>query len=69
MSMDAARSKYWDRMVDIIDENFPKGECKERGKALVALAYIEMMIKENDKTLVGCSRDYCVNCGGKNIHI
>ena len=38
------RSKYWDTMVDILDQTFPKGECKERGEALVMLAYIEMML-------------------------
>lgn len=38
------RSKYWDTMVDILDAQFPKGECKERGRALVALAYINMML-------------------------
>lgn len=37
------RSKYWNTMVDILDGQFPKGECKERGRALVMLAYIEMM--------------------------
>lgn len=39
------RSKYWDTMVDILDKQFPKGECKERGKALVMLSYIEMMLQ------------------------
>lgn len=38
------RSKYWNTMVDILDGQFPKGETKERGKALVMLAYIEMML-------------------------
>ena len=38
------RSKYWNIMVDILDGQFPKGECKERGEALVMLAYIEMML-------------------------
>ena len=38
------RSKYWNTMVDILDGQFPKGECKERGEALVMLAYIEMML-------------------------
>jgi len=38
------RNKYWNTMVDILDGQFPKGECKERGKALVMLAYIEMML-------------------------
>jgi len=32
-------------MVDILDKQFPKGECKERGRALVMLSYIEMMLQ------------------------
>ena len=32
-------------MVDILDGQFPKGECKERGRALVMLSYIELMLK------------------------
>jgi len=43
------RSKYWDRMVDIIDEHFPKGKCKERGRALMVLTYIEMMLQNEEK--------------------
>lgn len=39
------RSKYWDTMVAILDGQFSKGECKERGRALVMLAFIEMMLK------------------------
>ena len=39
------RSKYWNTMVNIIDNCFPKGGCKERGKALVVLAYLEMMLQ------------------------
>lgn len=31
-------------MVDILDGQFPKGKCKERGAALVMLSYIEMML-------------------------
>ena len=38
------QSKYWNTMVDILDQTFPKGDCKERGAALVMLAYIEMML-------------------------
>lgn len=51
------RSKYWDDMCDILDECFPKGGCKERGKALVLVAQIEMLLlgvkshmKHNKKT-------------------
>ncbi len=42
---DTEKSIYWDTMVDILEEHFPKGKCQERGKALVMLAYIEMMLK------------------------
>jgi len=38
------KSKYWDTMVNILDKQFPKKESKERGEALVMLAYIEMML-------------------------
>ena len=38
------KSPYWDNMVNILDNCFKKGECKERGKAIVMLSYIEMMI-------------------------
>ena len=40
------RSKYWNELVDILDSQFPKGECKERGHALVLLAYAEIAIRE-----------------------
>ena len=39
------RSIYWDTMVNILDGEFPKGECKERGRAMVMLSYIEMMLQ------------------------
>ena len=32
-------------MVDILDGQFPKHECKERGRALVMLSYIEIMLE------------------------
>ena len=32
-------------MVDILEVQFPKGECKERGSAMVMLSYIEMMLQ------------------------
>jgi hypothetical protein len=50
------RSKYWDKMVDILEDAFPKGECKERGKAIVMLSYIEMMLlKESEKEICICA--------------
>ena len=44
IAIQAGRSKHWSTMVNILEAQFPKGECKERGRALVMLAYIEMMI-------------------------
>ena len=40
------RSSLWDKFIDIIDEQFPKNECKERGKALVMLAYMDMEVSK-----------------------
>lgn len=31
-------------MVNILDAQFEKGKCKERGRALVMLAHIEMLL-------------------------
>ena len=39
------RRKYWDTMVDILNAQFPKGYCQERGRAIVMLAYLEMMLQ------------------------
>lgn len=38
------RSKYWETMVNIVDRQFPKGLCEERGRALVILAHLELML-------------------------
>jgi hypothetical protein len=43
MEKETERSKYWLTMVDILDGLYPKGD-KGRGKAMVFLAYIEMML-------------------------
>ena len=45
MKKEIERSKYWNTICDILDGQFPKGECKERGKALVMASYIEMMLQ------------------------
>ena len=38
------KSKYFDTLIDILDGQFPKGECQERGRALAMFAYIELML-------------------------
>lgn len=38
-------------ITDLVDENFPKGECTERGNALVLVA--ELTIKLQDLGLIG----------------
>lgn len=38
------RSKWWLTMVDILDGLYPKGD-KGRGKAMIFLAYTEMMLR------------------------
>ena len=44
-------------MVDILDAQFPKGECKERGAAIVMLAYIEMMLQGTEFDENGMPKD------------
>lgn len=57
-------SKYWEMMVDILDGQFPKGKCKERGRALVMLSYIELMLlhkvkfDENGKPISSSTSSY-----------
>jgi len=41
-------SEHWDTMVNILEKQFPKEKCKERGRALVMLAYIEMALLGHD---------------------
>jgi hypothetical protein len=43
------KSKYYEAMIEILDEEFPKGLCKERGKALLMLAKIEILLELENK--------------------
>ena len=43
------KSKYWNELVDVLEKEFPKGRSKERGHALVLLAYAEMYLQEAEK--------------------
>ena len=40
------KKDFFDKLTNILDEQFPKGECKERGKALVLNAYANIYLKE-----------------------
>jgi len=40
------KSKYWEAMCEILDEEFPKGLCRERGKALVLIAKLEILLEK-----------------------
>ena len=53
-------------MVDILDAQFPKGKSKERGQALVMIAYIEMMLRgiKFDKNIF--EHDGYIYIGGKS---
>lgn len=42
------RSQYWDAMVFLLDKHFPKGKSKERGQAMVMLAYIDLLLTGYD---------------------
>ena len=45
-------SKYWPRIIKLLDEQFPKGESKERGSALVLVAMIEILLRKDEKPSV-----------------
>ena len=45
------RSRWWQRLVDVLENEFPKNECKERGAALVLAAYAEIMFQEAEELL------------------
>lgn len=49
-----SKSKYWNQIVEIIDTRFPKGKCKERGAALVALVEIETLLYNTPTELSVC---------------
>jgi len=54
------RSKHWDKLCDLLDEHFPKGKCKERGRAIVLVSYIDMMLQEIKDSPMGVSQGfYC----------
>ena len=54
------------RLVEVLDEQFPKGECKERGHALVLFA--EALLSSLEEKEVK-EKGLCKNCGKKeNSH-
>ena len=36
----------WGKVVDVLEEQFPKGKCQERGHALVLIAYAKMALDQ-----------------------
>ena len=46
MKEEIKRSKYWNELVEIWEQEFPKGECRERGGALVLLSYAEIALQK-----------------------
>jgi len=43
------RSKFWPKIVELLEEYFPKGKYKERGEAIVLIAEIEKMLQKDIK--------------------
>jgi len=39
------KSKYWQTMMNILERQFPKGECQERANAISMVANIDMMLQ------------------------
>ena len=46
MKKENKRSPKWEELCEVLESEFPKGECNERGHALVLLAYCEMAISD-----------------------
>ena len=51
MTIQNKRSRYWNDMVEVLEREFPKGKCKERGHALVLIAFCEMMMQRMEKII------------------
>jgi len=47
------RQEFSDHVTDLVDEHFPKGECRERGAAIVLIALITIFL--TDKGLINDS--------------
>lgn len=46
------RSKYYSELCEVLDKEFPKHQCKERGHALVLLAYAEIALHKQKEELI-----------------
>jgi len=57
MKEENKRSKYWNELVEVLEQEFPKGECKERGGALVLLSYAEMALQKQKTELEKAARE------------
>ena len=53
----------WEKVVEVADQQFPKGRCKERGQMLVVLAYVKMAL---DQAVSPTNAVGTVYEGGKN---
>ena len=54
--MESLEKKFKDSTIDLVDKYFPKGECNERGHAIVLYADILFKVRtllEEEKTLYG----------------
>ena len=66
------KNEFFNRLADKLDEFFPKGECKERGKALMLNAYayiifIELIKKvkaEEREKIIKILKKQKVECSG-----
>src|SRR3990167_2076006 len=38
-----------DKVQEVLEQQFPKGECKERGAAIVLFAYFKMLVDAKDQ--------------------
>lgn len=41
-----SKDEYIEKVADLVDRHFPKGECKERGEAMVLISDILLYLME-----------------------
>lgn len=65
MRRGALKKQFYEELTDILDEQFPKGKCEERGPALVMFAKSFKMFDTLVKAFGGCDRCFGKGYGTK----
>lgn len=67
--MKKLKQNFYEELLDILDEQFPKGKCKERGAGLVFFAKAFKMFDILVKAFGGCDKCFGKGYGTQTIGI